>query len=55
MSGGPCNSRISTIWSSPPVGTFKFNVDGATRGKLGPTDIGGVLRDATMTSSLVFS
>lgn len=44
MIGGPHKSRIGTIWSPPPVGTLRFNVGSATRGKLGPTYIGGFHR-----------
>lgn len=32
------------IWSPPPMGGLKFNMDGTTRGKLG-LGIGGVLKD----------
>lgn len=34
---------------------MKFNVDGASRGKLGPTGIGGVLEYHNGISSLVFT
>ena len=37
--------RRSTLCSPPPLSVLKFNVDGATRGKPGPTGIGGVLHN----------
>lgn len=39
----------------PPSGTLKFNVDGASRGKSGPAGIGGVLRDHSGSTRVVFS
>ena len=42
---GPLKVKRSTLWSSPPLGVLTFNVDGATRGKPGPTGIGGVLHN----------
>lgn len=33
-------------WIRPYEGELKFNVDGATRGKLGPVGIVGVLRNS---------
>lgn len=32
-------------WCVPPSGILKFNVDGASRGRAGPTGIGGVLHN----------
>lgn len=36
---------IKQKWNTPTAGWLKFNLDGATRGKLGPTGIGGILRN----------
>lgn len=36
----------------PLLGFYKFNVDGATRGKLGPARIGEVLRNEERISFL---
>ena len=33
-------------WAPPIEGVLKFNVDGAARGKPGPSGIGGVLRNS---------
>ena len=33
------------MWSPPIINNFKWNVDGSSIGKLGPSDIGGVLRN----------
>ena len=33
------------IWSPPPSGCFKFNVDGASKGNPGLSGVGGILRD----------
>lgn len=32
-------------WVKPPLGSFKFNVDGAVVGKPGPAGIRGVLHN----------
>ncbi|KAE8693020.1 hypothetical protein F3Y22_tig00110819pilonHSYRG00174 [Hibiscus syriacus] len=33
------------LWSKPPSGFLKFNVDGAVRGSFGAAGVGGILRD----------
>ncbi|KAK2635230.1 hypothetical protein Ddye_030022 [Dipteronia dyeriana] len=38
--------RVVVAWISPTVGTFKFNVDGSTKGQPGLAGIGGVLRNS---------
>lgn len=43
------------MWSPPPCGVLKFNMDGAARGKPGPAGIGGVLRNHLGSISVVFS
>lgn len=45
MKCGQVKGRRVDQWSPPPLGVLKFNVDGATRGKPGPTAIGGILRN----------
>lgn len=42
-------------WRPPPLGTLKFNVDSAARGKLGPTGMGGVLRNCKGEVLFLFS
>ena len=37
--------RIDNMWSPPMVNSFKWNVDGSSLGKPGPSAIGGVLRN----------
>lgn len=37
--------RRNIAWSPPPPNKVKWNVDGSSRGKPGPTSIGGILRD----------
>ncbi|XWS48374.1 hypothetical protein CRYUN_Cryun13aG0071000 [Craigia yunnanensis] len=43
------------LWNVTPSDSLKFNIDGSSRGKLGPVGIGGVLRDNTAAIKLVFS
>lgn len=43
MGCGAAKERMSILWFPPPLDMLKFNVDGAARGKLGPTSIEGVL------------
>lgn len=42
-------------WIPLPMGTFKFNVDRAARGKSWPAGIGGVLRNFNGEIMLLFS
>ena len=35
MMSGPSKGKVIVSWSPPPIGSLKFNVDGATRGKPG--------------------
>nr|XP_034889198.1 uncharacterized protein LOC118029425 [Populus alba] len=37
--------RINNIWSPPMINSLKWNVDGSSLGKPGPSGIGGVLRN----------
>jgi ribonuclease HI len=39
------SARIVNIWSPSMVNSFKWNVDGSSLGKPGPSGIGGVLRN----------
>ena len=55
MGWGAPNVKKSIFWIPPPTGILKFNVDGATRGKLGPAGIGGVLRNDKGEVLLMFS
>lgn len=41
----PTKTRNNSLWQPPPFRTWKWNVDGSAKGKLGPAGIGGVLRD----------
>ena len=49
------NVKKVSLWSTPPLGVLKFNVDGSARGKPGPAGIGGVLRDCSGVVKAVFS
>ncbi|PWA95600.1 hypothetical protein CTI12_AA049650 [Artemisia annua] len=42
-------------WRLPDVGSLKFNVDGAARGKLGSTGMGGLLRNNCGVVVAIFS
>lgn len=48
-------ARKLAVWSPPPMGVLKFNMDGATRGKLVLAGIGGVLRYNKGDVLLLFS
>ncbi|XP_073262649.1 uncharacterized protein [Populus alba] len=39
------NHRAVVVWSPPMTNCFKWNVDGSSLGKPGPSGIGGVLRN----------
>ena len=47
--------RLARLWSSPPSGFMKFNVDGTSLVKPGPVGIGGVLEDNLAVIKIVFS
>lgn len=49
------NWAASVLWSSPPHGMLKFNVYGVARGKPGPVEVGGVLRNSNGNIFLIFS
>ena len=51
----PSKVRRVVLWSPPSPGVFKFNVDGATRGKQGLAGIGGVLRNSKGEVLFMFS
>ena len=55
MGCGPIKVKKSILWSPPPIGSFKFNVDGPTRGKPGPAGIGGVFRNCNGDVLFMFS
>lgn len=54
MSCGIRKRRKSTFWTPLPPGVFKLNVDGASKGKLGPLCAGGVLRNSKGKVLLMF-
>lgn len=37
------NKKVVELWSPPPCGVLKFNIDGATKLMLGLGSIGGIL------------
>ncbi|GMJ03700.1 hypothetical protein HRI_004039200 [Hibiscus trionum] len=43
------------VWSAPPLGSLKFNVDTAVLGSFGHRGIGGILRDHNGTPLIRFS
>lgn len=49
------NWAASVLWSSPPHGVLKFNVEGAIRGKPRPVEVGGILRISNDNIFLIFS
>lgn len=53
MSRYPRKLKTLVNWSPPQQGIQKFNVNGASRGKLGRIGV-GVLRDHNIKTSLVF-
>ena len=55
MGRGPIKIRKLVLWSSPPLGMFKVNVDGAPRGKPGSAQNGGVLRNSKGEVIFMFS
>ncbi|KAL4362672.1 hypothetical protein GQ457_04G010010 [Hibiscus cannabinus] len=54
-SSGEVGPRSGIVWTPPPVVTMKLNVDGSSRGKLGPAGCGGVLWDAYSKVLTLFS
>ena len=55
MGCGPIKGRITVPWSTPPVGTLKFNVDSASRVKSGPAGVRGVPRNSNCEALLMLS
>lgn len=55
MGSIPRQEKRLVKWSTPPRGTLKFNVDGDSKGKSGPTRIGGVLTDHLGCISIIFT
>lgn len=51
----PSKVKKSVSWVPSPPSSLKFNVDGAVRGKLGPTGIGGILRNYKVKVLFMFS
>ncbi|KAL4385388.1 hypothetical protein GQ457_15G014050 [Hibiscus cannabinus] len=43
------------LWLPPPLGSVKFNVDGAVCGGVGSAGIGGILRDSYNRTLILFS
>lgn len=55
MECSPLKERRFVLCCPPPNRILKFNVDGAYRGKLGPTKIGRVLRNCKWEALLMLS
>ncbi|XVE54848.1 hypothetical protein DITRI_Ditri03aG0115400 [Diplodiscus trichospermus] len=51
----PVKVRHLLNWCNSPQRVLKFNVDGSSRGKPGPTGIGGVMRDHSGCVKIRFS
>ncbi|XVF54250.1 hypothetical protein PTKIN_Ptkin05aG0165200 [Pterospermum kingtungense] len=47
--------RKQVSWVCPPLGSLKFNIDGAASGQPGPAGIGGILRDCNANIKMRFS
>ncbi|KAK3197913.1 hypothetical protein Dsin_021328 [Dipteronia sinensis] len=47
--------RRTDVWRPPQMDTFKFNVDGSTKGSSGQSGMGGVLRDSSGRVICLFS
>ena len=45
LGSGCVKKKHLVTWSPPSPNVLKFNVDGAARGKPGPANIGGILRN----------
>ncbi|KAK3224934.1 hypothetical protein Dsin_004796 [Dipteronia sinensis] len=52
---GPWIWKVKCPWSPPLDGTLKFNVDGLSRGNLGPSGIGGIMRNSKGDILCMFS
>lgn len=55
MNGYRRKLRPKEIWTHPEENVMKFNVNGASRGKPRPVEIGVVLMNHEKTTSIVFS
>lgn len=44
---------MAVSWSKPPIGLFKLNSDGASKGNPGPSGGGGIVRDSRVGSSML--
>ncbi|XVF31120.1 hypothetical protein REPUB_Repub16aG0118300 [Reevesia pubescens] len=54
----PCKVKrktLATKWDAPSKCFLKFNVDGYSKGNLGPAGVGGVLRDEEGSVKILFS
>ena len=49
-----CIPSSPTIWSVPPLGVFKLNLDGVSRGNPGPAGFGGLCHDQEGRIKMVF-
>lgn len=47
--------KLTMRWSTPPKGSCKFNMDGATKSKPGPAGIGVMIHDDRGRMILAFS
>ena len=55
MMSGPSKGKVVVSWSPHLIGSLKFNVGGAARGKPGPAGIRGVLRNCKGEVLFMFS
>ncbi|EOY20380.1 Uncharacterized protein TCM_046263 [Theobroma cacao] len=49
------SAKSFCVWVRPPVGSLKFNVDGAAKDCPGLVGLGGMLRDCSRNVKLLFS
>ena len=45
----------SPAWLSPPLGFYKLNFDGSVTGNLGPSGMGGIIKDSSAACVISFS
>ena len=59
LAGVGCSSEFrdhpSPAWFSPHLGFYKLNFDGSVTGNLGPSGIGGIIKDSSGACMISFS